>query len=124
MLKRQPYGYLTTERMKSVNSLRPSRELRGTKIAAFSWLTKMGALAGIPYTRLRIVRFSGEARNSGIETQFIEGVPVRVYGPAKTVVDCFKFRNKIGIDVAVEALRGCLGQRRCTTDELFEYARV
>ena len=75
-------------------------------------------------TRLRIVRFSGEARNSGIETQIIEGVPVRVYGPAKTVADCFKFRNNIGIDVAVEALRDCLGQRRCTTDELFEYARV
>ena len=75
-------------------------------------------------TRLRIVRFSGEARNSGIETQIIEGVPVRVYSPAKTVADCFKFRNRIGIDVAVEALRDCLGQRRCTTDELFEYARV
>ena len=75
-------------------------------------------------TRLRVVRFSGESRNSGIETQVIEGVPVRVYGPAKTVADCFKFRNKIGIDIAVEALRDCLGQRRCTTDELVEYARV
>ena len=75
-------------------------------------------------TRLRIVRFSGEARNSGIGAQIIEGVPVRVYGPAKTVADCFKFRNKIGIDIAVEALRDCLGQRRCTADELFEYARV
>ena len=75
-------------------------------------------------TRLRIVRFSGEARTSGIETHIIEGVPVRVYGPAKTVADCFKFRNKIGIDIAVEALRDCLRQRRCTTDELFEYARV
>ena len=74
--------------------------------------------------RLRIVRFSGEARNSGIEAHIIEGVQVHVYGPAKTVADCFKFRNKIGIDVAVEALRDCLGQRRCTTDELFEYARV
>ena len=66
----------------------------------------------------------GESRNSGIETQIIEGVPVRVYGPAKTVADCFKFRNKVGIDIAVDALRDCLGQRRCTTNELFEYARV
>jgi len=75
-------------------------------------------------TRLRIVRFSGKARTSGIEAHIIEGVQVHVYSPAKTVADCFKFRNKIGIDIAVEALRDCLGQRRCTTDELFEYARV
>ena len=75
-------------------------------------------------TRLRIVRFSGKARTSGIEAHIIEGVQVHVYSPAKTVADCFKFRNKIGIDIAVEALRDCLDQRRCTTDELFEYARV
>ena len=74
--------------------------------------------------RLRIVRFSGEARDAGIETHVIEGVPVRVYGVAKTVADCFKFRNKIGIDIAVEALRECLEERRCTVDELSEFARV
>jgi predicted transcriptional regulator of viral defense system len=73
---------------------------------------------------LRIVRVSGEARDAGIETHVVEGVPVRVYGAAKTVTDCFKFRNKIGIDIAIEALRDCLEQRRCTTDELSEYARV
>ena len=75
-------------------------------------------------TRLRIVRVSGEARDAGIETHIVEGVPVRIYSVAKTVADCFKFRNKIGIDIAVEALRDCLEQRRCTTDELYEYARV
>ena len=74
--------------------------------------------------RLRIVRVSGEARDAGVETHVVEGVPVRVYGAAKTVADCFKFRNKIGTDIAVEALRDCLEQRRCTADELFEYARV
>lgn len=73
---------------------------------------------------LRIVRASGEARDAGVETHVVEGVPVRVYGAAKTVADCFKFRNKIGTDIAVEALRDCLEQRRCTADELFEYARV
>ena len=73
---------------------------------------------------LRIVRVSGEAREAGIETHVVEGVPVRIYGVARTVADCFKFRNKIGIDVAVEALRDCLERRRCTTDELSEYARV
>lgn len=74
--------------------------------------------------RLRIVRASGEARDAGVETHVVEGVPVRIYGVAKTVADCFKFRNKIGTDIAVEALRDCLEQRRCTTDELSEYARV
>ena len=74
--------------------------------------------------RLRIVRVSGEARDAGVETHIIEGVPVRIYGVAKTVADCFKFRNRIGTDVAVEALRDCLEQRRCTPGELFEYQRV
>ncbi|MXZ45721.1 MAG: transcriptional regulator [Chloroflexi bacterium] len=75
-------------------------------------------------TRLRIVRVSGDSRDAGVETHVVEGVPVRIYGVAKTVADCFKFRNKIGVDVAFEALRDCLEQRRCTTDELSEYARV
>lgn len=75
-------------------------------------------------TRLRIVRVSGESRDAGVETHVVEGVPVRIYGVAKTVADCFKFRNKIGTDIAVEALRDCLEQRRCTIDELSEYARV
>ena len=74
--------------------------------------------------RLRIVRVSGEARDAGVETHVVEGVPVRIYGAAKTVADCFKFRNKIGTDIAVEALRHCLEQGSCTTEEFFEYARV
>ena len=74
--------------------------------------------------RLRIVRVSGAAREAGVETHTIESVPVRIYGAAKTVADCFKFRNKVGTDIAVEALRDCLEQRRSTPDELFEYARV
>ncbi len=57
--------------------------------------------------QLRVVRFSGKALSSGIEEHMIEGVKVRVYCPAKTVVDCFKYRNKIGLDVALEALRDC-----------------
>jgi hypothetical protein len=63
---------------------------------------------------LRIVRFSGPALLEGVDTQIIEGVPVRIYGPAKTVADCFKYRNKIGIDVAIEALRDALRKRKAT----------
>ena len=73
---------------------------------------------------LRIVYMSGKALESGIEDHEVEGVPVRVYSPAKTVVDCFKFRNKIGLDVALEALRECLRSRHCTVDSIWHYANI
>jgi predicted transcriptional regulator of viral defense system len=57
----------------------------------------------LDYPQLRVSRFSGAALTEGIETHRIEGVDVRVYSAAKTVADCFKYRNKVGIDVAVEA---------------------
>lgn len=76
---------------------------------------------GLP---LRIVRFSGAALRSGVEDQLIQGVKVRVYSPAKTVADCFKYRNKTGLDVALEALRECWRERRCTMDELWRYAKI
>ena len=78
----------------------------------------------LDYPPLRIVRFSGLALEAGVAEYSIEGVPVRVYDPAKTVADCFKFRNKIGLDVALEALRDCRRQRLCTSDELWRYAEV
>ena len=74
--------------------------------------------------RLRVVRFSGRALTSGIEKHTVEGVPVRVYSPAKTVADCFKYRNKIGLGVALEAVRDCWRQRRATMDELWKYAKI
>jgi predicted transcriptional regulator of viral defense system len=73
---------------------------------------------------IRIVRFSGAALESGIEEHRVEGVRVRLYSPAKTVADCFKYRNKIGLDVAIEALRDCRNQRKCSNDELWRYAKV
>ena len=73
---------------------------------------------------LRFVHFSGEAFEMGIETHNIEGVAVKVYNPAKTVADCFKYRNKIGLDVALEALRDCLRARKCTVDDLWRYAQI
>ena len=72
----------------------------------------------------RIIRFSGASLTQGVENHDVSGVPVRVYGIAKTVADCFKFRNKIGIDVAIEALRDCLRQRKMTVDDLMHYARI
>jgi predicted transcriptional regulator of viral defense system len=73
---------------------------------------------------LRIVYMSGKALLSGIEEHEIEGVRVPVYSPAKTVVDCFKFRHKIGLDVALEALRESLKEKRCTIDEIWHYAKI
>ncbi len=73
---------------------------------------------------LRIVRFSGPALNSFIEEHNIEGVPIRVYSPAKTVADCFKFRNKIGLDIAIEALKDCWRQRKATIDEIWAAAKI
>lgn len=72
----------------------------------------------------RIVRFSGNAFTAGIQEHVIEGVSVRIYGPAKTVVDCFRYRNKIGLDVALEALRDCQRRQLATLDELWEYAKL
>jgi len=76
------------------------------------------------YPRMRIVRFSGKSLSEGIDEHNVEGVRVRIYNPAKTVADCFKYRNKIGLDVALEALRETIRERRCTIDELWRYAKI
>lgn len=77
-----------------------------------------------PSLPLRVVYFSGAAFTEGVEHHQVNGVPVRVYNPAKTVADCFKYRNKIGLDVALEALRETWHERRATMDELWRYAKV
>ena len=73
---------------------------------------------------LRITRFSGAAFREGIEEHTIEGVPVRVFSVAKTIADCFKYRNKVGLDVALEALREGWRERRFVMDELGRFAQV
>jgi predicted transcriptional regulator of viral defense system len=78
----------------------------------------------LDYPRLRIVRFSGAALTEGIETHLVEGVNIRVYSAAKTVADCFKFRNKIGIDIAVEALKDFSRMHRGGANELARFARI
>ena len=67
---------------------------------------------------------SGPALSEGVEPIDIDGVPVPVFNPAKTGADCFKFRNKIGLDVALEALRDGWAQRKLTMDALWHYAAV
>jgi predicted transcriptional regulator of viral defense system len=78
----------------------------------------------LDYPRLRVARFSGAALTEGIETHRLENVDVRVYSAAKTVADCFKYRNKVGIDVAVEALRDFSRKHRGGATELAHFARI
>jgi predicted transcriptional regulator of viral defense system len=74
--------------------------------------------------KIRPIHFSGAAFTEGIEEHVIEKVAVRIYSAAKTVADCFKARNKIGLDVAVEALRDYSRKRKGTADELWRYAKI
>ena len=73
---------------------------------------------------IRPVHLSGDALTKGIESHNIENVSVRIYNPAKTVADCFKARNKIGLDVAIEALRDCWRKKKATADDLWRYAKI
>jgi len=98
----------------------------GTQAPHEVWIAidRRAARPRVRHPRMRIVRFSGKSLSEGVDEYNIEGVPVRIYNPAKTVVDCFKYRNKIGLDVALEALREVIRERRCTTDELWRYAKI
>ncbi len=71
-----------------------------------------------------IMRFSGNSFSEGIETHSIEGVGVRIYCAAKTVADCFKYRNKIGLEIAIEALADCIGQKKTTRDQIWHFAKI
>ena len=78
----------------------------------------------LEYPPLRIVRFSGAALTEGVEEHVVDGVTVHITGVAKTVADCFKYRNKIGLDVAMEALREAWHEKRMTSDDIWRYAKV
>ena len=77
-----------------------------------------------PPVALRIVRASGQALTAGAERHVIDGVSVPITVPAKTVADCFKYRSKIGLDVALEALRDALRKKRATADDIWRYAQI
>ena len=78
-------------------------------------------LANLP---VKVVRFSGIGLNAGVDTHLIGGRKVRVTSSARTVADCFKYRNKVGLDVALEALRETWRSKRATADELWRYAKI
>ena len=78
----------------------------------------------LDYPPLRTVRFSAASLRHGVETREVDGVALRVTNPAKTVTDCFKFRNKVGLDVALEALRDARRGGKATADDLWRYATM
>jgi len=90
------------------------------------WLAidRKGWLPQVKDLPVHIVRFSGEALTSGIEFHVIDGVKVPVYNPAKTVADCFKYRNKIGLDVAIEALKEGWRDKKFSMNDIWKYSKV
>ena len=98
----------------------------GTQAPREVWMAidRRAARPSVKHLRMRVVRFSGKALSQGVEEHDVEGVSVRVYSSAKTVADCFKYRNKIGLDVALEALKEGLRSRKCTVEDLWRYAKV
>jgi len=78
----------------------------------------------IDYPPIKMVQMTGDVYSEGIETVERDGVKLRVYGVAKTVADCFKHRNKIGLDVALEALKEVRAKRKATADDLWRYAKL
>lgn len=98
----------------------------GTQSPSEVWVAIDRKSAGpqIDYPPVRIVRFSGKALSEGVEKHKVEGVEVKIFNEAKTIADCFKYRNKIGLDIALEALKDCRRRKLCTNDQLWEYAKI
>lgn len=98
----------------------------GTQLPHEVWIALPEATQtpALDYPRLRIARLRGEAYSEGIQTVTAHGAPIRVYSVAKTVTDCFKFRHKIGLDVALEALKASWRSRKLTMDEMNHFAKI
>ncbi len=98
----------------------------GTQMPHEVWvaLPEATQTPALDYPTLRIVRLRGEAYSEGIQTVTGHGAPIRVYSVAKTVTDCFKFRNKIGLDVALEALKESWRTRKVSMADLNHFAKI
>jgi predicted transcriptional regulator of viral defense system len=78
----------------------------------------------LDYPPIQAHRFSNDAYTSGIENHSVDGVSVKIYTPEKTLADCFKFRNKVGLDTVVEAIRFYRERRSIKVDDLMRYAKI
>lgn len=73
---------------------------------------------------IRVYHFSGAALTEGVETVMLDDTPVKVYGPEKSVVDCFRFRNSLGLEVALEALKLCIARKGSSPRQILHFARL
>ena len=98
----------------------------GTQLPREIWiaLDRKARKPAHPPSRVRVVRFSGQMLTYGVLRRSALGVPFRITSPARTVVDCFRYRNKFGLDVALEALDDTLRSRSATVDEIVRAAEV
>jgi predicted transcriptional regulator of viral defense system len=92
--------------------------------AVWIMIDRCGRRPKIERPPIHIVYASGRALTAGVDLHQVEGVKVAVTNAAKTVADCFKYRDHVGQDVAIEALRDCLRQRKATPSEVYEMAKI
>lgn len=107
---------LSALRFHELTTQNPSEVWIGIDVRA--WRPKISSVSH------RIVRYSEKTLKSGVHIHKIEGVSVKIFTPAKTAADCFKYRRKIGLDVALEALKDVLKQRKATVDEIVHFAKL
>lgn len=119
---------IATKHPRSVVCLLSALSLHGltTQAPHEVWLA-VGSKERAPkmdYPPIRVVRFGGDTLTEGSEVKVIEGIPVQITNVPKTIADCFKFRNKIGLDVALEALKEAWRDKRVNMDDLWHYAQL
>lgn len=78
----------------------------------------------LDYPPVNVYRFSEKTLSAGVQTKLFDGISVKVFNPAKTIADCFKFRNQIGLDVAIEALKRGINERKATYRDIVKYAEM
>ena len=98
----------------------------GTQNPGEIWITidLRARKPNLEYPPLRVMRASGKAFTAGVEEHLISGREVRVYSIEKTIVDCFKYRNKVGLDVAIEALKDAWSSKKINVDLLWKHAKI
>jgi hypothetical protein len=115
-----PTFHITGDAEFCVKGLQSALGQLGRKI----FLVSQARVPIMSYPPLHIARFSGIALTEGIEVHHLEGVPVKITNVPKTIADCFKYRHKIGLDVAMEALKEAWNAKRVSMDELWHYGQI
>ena len=118
--------FISTEVDDSLEAVSRFVSVKPLSAGAYFWRVRAVTAEGMASypSPIRVFRFSEATLHAGVEEVTLDGVPVRVFGPAKSVADCFRFRNKLGVDVAVDALSRWLAQPGSKPAELLRYARV